>query len=112
MCTQEETAEILREEFWKKGGLKDQLTKEVHAAIDARVGRWFISGGAIIVFMVAAGWFSLSNSVANNTQKIDDALTSDQAALIIQRLDQLETTVQEKNRIIERLDERLRSKGI
>lgn len=112
MCTKEETAEILHQEFWKEDGLKDKLIAEVHTAIDARVGRWLIGGGIVIVFTVAAGWFSLSSKVAINSEKIENALTTDQAALLIQRLDQLSEDNRELNETIKSLDVRLRSKGI
>ena len=112
MCTKEETAEIIKTEFFKEGGLKDALVKDVERAIDARVGRWLLGGGIIFLFTISAAWFSLKAQVDDNTEKIENALTSDQAALVIQRLDQLEQSVREKNTTIEKLDDRLRAKGI
>lgn len=112
MCTKEETAEIINHEFYREGGLRDNLVDEIDQAIDARVGRWLIGGGIIMIFTISAAWFTLNNEVSNNSAKINDALTTDQAALIIQRIDQLERTLTDRNSTIEKLDERLRAKGI
>lgn len=111
MCTKEETAEILHTEFWKEGGLKDQLSKEVHRAIDARVGRWLLAGGLGIIVLVAGAWFSLKGEVARNTEYRENGFNKDQAALLIQRLDQLSDDNRELNETIKSLDDRLRAKG-
>lgn len=112
MCSKEDTAEILHQEFWKEDGLKDQLIKEVQRAIDARVGRWLIGGGIVIVFTIAAAWFSLKNEVTRNTEYRENGFNKDQAALLIQRLDQMADNNRDLNRTIKELDDRLRAKGI
>lgn len=112
MCTKEETAEIIQHEFYRDGGLRDSLVDDLERAIDARIGRWLIGGGVAIIFIIAAAWFTLSNNVSNNTEKINNALTTDQAALLIQRLDQFEELQGDTKASVEKLDERLRAKGI
>lgn len=112
MCTKNEIAEVIEQEFFKEGGLRDQLSDDITTRIDAKVGRWLLTGGLIVIVAAAGAWFTLKNTVSNNTEKIENALTQDQAALIIQRVDQLKESVDDKNEVIQRLDERLRAKGI
>lgn len=112
MCTQNEVAQVIEQEFFKDGGLRDQLTEDISNAIDARIGRWLIGGGMILILAAAAAWFSLRNDVDNNTQALEDAITQDQAALLIQRLDQFEKLQADTNASIRDLDNRLRAKGI
>lgn len=109
---EEQIAQVIDQEFFKEGGLRDRLKSDFTNIIDARIGRWFIGGGVVLIFSIASAWFTLSNQVANNTNKINNAVTTEGAALIIQRIDQLENTLQDKNDAIKSLDERLRAKGI
>lgn len=105
MSIKEDTAESINYEFYKEGGLKDAISKEIDKAIDARVGKWLVGGGVIVLFTMTAAWYTLKADVAYNTARIEQALTTDQAALIIQRLEQLEV-------VVTKIDERLRLKGI
>lgn len=111
MCTKEETAELLKHEFWKEDGLKDNLLNEVHKAIDARIGRWLIGGGILIIFTIVAAWFSLKSEVSRNTEFREQGFNQDQAALLIQRLDQIAEDNRDLNKTIQALDDRLRAKG-
>lgn len=112
MCSKEETAEVIHNEFYRDGGLRDSMVEEIDQAIDARVGRWLIGGGVVLLFAMAAAWFSLSNEVSNNSEDLENVLTSDQAALIIQRVESLSAKQEETNESVKALDERLRSKGL
>lgn len=112
MCTKEEVQEVIKYEFFRENGLRDNLIDDFQKAMDARIGKWLLGGGIVIIFTVASAWFTLNARVESNTEKIEKALTTDQAALIIQRLDNLEQVVKDKNSTIKELDERLRSKGI
>lgn len=108
---QADIAKAIEYEFLKDDGLKDKLVAEIHQTIDARVGRYFISGGIVLLVVILSAWFTLTNRVDNNQQAIKAALTQDQAALIIQRLDSLKESVDEKNTRIDSIDARLRAAG-
>lgn len=112
MCTKEETAEVIKTEFFKEGGIRDAILSEIDKAIDARVGKWLIGGGIIMIFAIAAGWFSLKGEVARNTEYRENGFNKDQAALLIQRLDQISENNRDLNETIKELDDRLRAKGI
>lgn len=64
------------------------------------------------VVAMAGAWFSLSNRVETNTEHLQETLTQDQAALIIQSVANLTNRVDEQNELIKELSERLRNKGI
>ena len=112
MVSKDETIEIIKNEFYREGGIKDALMKDFERSINAQIGRWLIGGGVLTIFAISAAWFSLKAEVDNHTKQLEKALNEDQAALIIQRLSSLEETVREKNNSIKELDERLRKKGI
>ncbi len=73
---------------------------------------WIIVGflGSILAMGVWVG--SIETKIEEINYKVDRSLTQDQAALITQRLDQLTKSIEEKNQIIQQLDNRLRLKGI
>lgn len=87
---------------------KTRLEREMESAFFKSVGRWLVGGGVVVIISVSGLWFK----VQANTEKIENALTEDQAALIIQRVDQLNLSVQEKNETLKDIDARLRAKGI
>ena len=77
--------------------------------------RWIIGLVLTIIIQSGAVFFwaaTIQAQVQQNAENIEDALTQDQAALIIQQIEQLKDSVETKNKTIEKLDERLRLKGI
>lgn len=112
MNYEEMTIKAIENEFFKEGGLRDKLRKDITNIIDARIGRWFIGGGGFLIITAVLAWANLTSKVNSNTEKIENAVTNEGAALIIQRLDQIESTVKDKNDTIKALDDRLRAKGI
>lgn len=119
MCTKEETAEVLRNEFNREGGFKDELVKDVVTTLKAMVFTYLVTGGAILLFTVIGAWFTLYYKVASqdvritaNTKLIDEGYTKDQAALIIQKNEELSNQVTDLKDTLEKLDDRLRAKGI
>lgn len=112
MCTAKETyTEAVKAVndvlFTKKDG-KTRLEREMESAVYQALGKWLIGGGIMVIVFFVGIYYR----VQANSEKVDNALSHDQAALIIQRVDQLKEAVDDKNRVIQSIDERLRDKGI
>lgn len=92
--------------FSKEDG-KSRLEREMETAFYRGIGRWLIGGGLAVVVAVVGIYYQ----VQSNTERINDSLTKDQAALITQKLDALKESVDQKNIVINEIDKRLREAG-